>query len=162
MIKSIDRLGRNYGEILDQWRRITKEILIDDSMELFSLGKPQGDKELRETIAKYLFAARGVVCTPGQIIVGAGNDYLLILLQMLLNKDSVIAFENPTYTKAYHIFENLGYHPAQASGVFLCLSCQNLPQFRPGRAGLQKRRQAQRRDGSLDPRDGMLHPGPPA
>lgn len=29
MIKSIDRLGRNYGEILDQWRRITKEIGAD-------------------------------------------------------------------------------------------------------------------------------------
>lgn len=26
IIKSIDRLGRNYGEILEQWRRITKEI----------------------------------------------------------------------------------------------------------------------------------------
>ena len=26
VIKSIDRLGRNYGEILEQWRKITKEI----------------------------------------------------------------------------------------------------------------------------------------
>lgn len=26
VIKSIDRLGRNYSEILDQWRKITKEI----------------------------------------------------------------------------------------------------------------------------------------
>ncbi len=26
IIKSIDRLGRNYGEILEQWRNITKEI----------------------------------------------------------------------------------------------------------------------------------------
>ena len=25
-IKSIDRLGRNYGEILDQWRFITKDL----------------------------------------------------------------------------------------------------------------------------------------
>ena len=91
------------------WRRITKEILIDDSKELFSLGKPQGDFELRETIARYLFAARGVLCTPEQIVVGAGNDYLLILLQMLLKKDSKIAFENPTYTKAYRIMEALGF-----------------------------------------------------
>lgn len=28
-IKSIDRLGRNYGDILDQWRRLTKEIGAD-------------------------------------------------------------------------------------------------------------------------------------
>lgn len=29
IIKSIDRLGRNYGEILDQWKKITKEIGAD-------------------------------------------------------------------------------------------------------------------------------------
>ena len=29
VIKSIDRLGRNYNEILEQWRRITKEIGAD-------------------------------------------------------------------------------------------------------------------------------------
>ena len=29
IIKSIDRLGRNYGEILEQWRIITKEIGAD-------------------------------------------------------------------------------------------------------------------------------------
>ena len=28
-IKSIDRLGRNYTEILEQWRILTKEIGID-------------------------------------------------------------------------------------------------------------------------------------
>ena len=28
-IKSIDRLGRNYGEILEQWRILTKEKGID-------------------------------------------------------------------------------------------------------------------------------------
>lgn len=29
VIKSIDRLGRNYGEILEQWRLITKNIGAD-------------------------------------------------------------------------------------------------------------------------------------
>mgnify|MGYP002508676230 CR=1 FL=1 len=29
IIKSIDRLGRNYEEILEQWRYITKEIQAD-------------------------------------------------------------------------------------------------------------------------------------
>ena len=28
-VKSIDRLGRNYGEILEQWRRLTKEKGVD-------------------------------------------------------------------------------------------------------------------------------------
>lgn len=29
VVKSIDRLGRNYGEIQEQWRLITKEKLAD-------------------------------------------------------------------------------------------------------------------------------------
>lgn len=29
VVKSIDRLGRNYGEIIDQWRMITKERFVD-------------------------------------------------------------------------------------------------------------------------------------
>ncbi len=29
IIKSIDRLGRNYGEILEQWRRLTKELKVN-------------------------------------------------------------------------------------------------------------------------------------
>ena len=29
IVKSIDRLGRNYGEILEQWKKITKEIGAD-------------------------------------------------------------------------------------------------------------------------------------
>lgn len=91
------------------WRRITKEVLMDDSKELFSLGEPRGDLQLRQTIAQYLFAARGVICEPDQVVVGAGNDYLLILLQMLLNKKSIIAFEDPTYTKAYRVVEALGF-----------------------------------------------------
>lgn len=91
------------------WRRISKEILNSDRKDLFSLGEPQGDLKLRETIAQYLFGARGVICRPDQIVVGAGNDYLLILLQMLLTRNSILAFENPTYTKAFHVFENLGF-----------------------------------------------------
>lgn len=83
------------------WRRINREILNSDRKELFSLGEPQGDLNLRETIAQYLFAARGVLCQPDQIILGAGNDYLLVLLQLLLEKHHIFAFENPTYTKAY-------------------------------------------------------------
>ncbi len=94
------------------WRRITKEVLQDDRQELFALGQPQGDEALRENIARYLFASRGVMCSKEQIVVGAGNDYLLMLLQLLLPQKSRIAFENPTYTKAYNIIRSLGFSTA--------------------------------------------------
>lgn len=91
------------------WKKITKNILNDDNAKLFSQGNAQGDYSLRETIARYLHASRGVNCTPEQIIIGAGNDYLLMLLEKILGREIPIAMENPTYKRAYRIFESFGY-----------------------------------------------------
>ena len=91
------------------WKKITKNILNDSNKELFSLGSPQGDYDLRETISRYLHASRGVNCTPEQIVVGAGNDYLLLLLEKLLGRHIGIAMENPTYKRAYRIFQSFAY-----------------------------------------------------
>src|SRR5699024_3636054 len=57
----------------------------------------------------YLHQARGVNCTPDQIIVGAGNDYLLMLLCAILGNRHRVALENPTYRQAYRLFVNLSY-----------------------------------------------------
>lgn len=86
------------------WRRITKNILSQDKKETFALGEAKGDLALRETIARYLHASRGVNADASQIIVGAGNDYLLMLLRYVLGEGRTIAFENPTYPRAYKIF----------------------------------------------------------
>ena len=53
---------------------------MDDKAELFRLGCPKGEYGLRNAISSYLHQARGVNCSPDQIIVGAGNDYLMMLL----------------------------------------------------------------------------------
>ena len=63
------------------WRKITREILSGDRKELFALGESRGDEQLRVTICRYLHASRGVNANPEQIIIGAGNDYLLMLLE---------------------------------------------------------------------------------
>ena len=94
------------------WRKLSKEILMDDRLELFRLGDTQGEYELRRTICGYLHQARGVRCTPEQVIVGAGNDYLLMLLSTVIGPDHRIAFENPTYRQAYRLFESLSYETA--------------------------------------------------
>lgn len=91
------------------WKKITKNILNDNHAELFSLGEPQGDYDLRQTISRYLHSSRGVSCTPEQIVVGAGNDYLLLLLEKLLGRHVGIAMENPTYMRAYRIFKSFAY-----------------------------------------------------
>ena len=101
----IDMSGFPFGV----WRRINKNILSDSNSKLFSQGNAQGDYGLRETIARYLHASRGVNCTPEQIIVGAGNDYRLMLLEKILGKEIPIAMENPTYKRAYQIFQSFAY-----------------------------------------------------
>lgn len=102
------------------WKRITKEILVDANSEMFALGDPRGDIELRTTICRYLHSARGVSCEPEQIIVGAGNDFLLMLLEKILGH-LPIAMENPTYRRAFRVFQSFGYEikavPMDENGI---------------------------------------------
>ncbi len=91
------------------WKKITREILVDANSEMFALGDPKGDPELRTTISRYLHSARGVSCRPEQIIVGAGNDLLLMLLEKILGRHVPIAMENPTYRRAYRVFQSFAY-----------------------------------------------------
>lgn len=91
------------------WKKITKNVLTDANSDLFSRGEAQGDYELRRTISRYIHSSRGVNCTPEQIIVGAGNDYLLMLLEKILGRHVPIAMENPTYKRSYQIFQSFAY-----------------------------------------------------
>lgn len=91
------------------WKKITKNILTEANGELFARGEAQGDLELRRTICRYLHSSRGVNCRPEQIIVGAGNDYLLLLLEKILGRHVRIAMENPTYKRSYRIFRSFAY-----------------------------------------------------
>lgn len=116
------------------WRKLTRNTLIDDKKELFELGDSRGDYTLREAICQYLHQARGVSCLPEQMIIGAGNEYLLMRLSQLLPAGCRIAMENPTYRQAYRVFQSLGHEVApvpmdeygmdvrqlEASGAKLC------------------------------------------
>ena len=91
------------------WRKLSRNTLVDDNKEMFHSGNHQGEPGLREAIRSYLHSARGVNCSPEQIIVGAGSEYLLMLLSQILEGKHVIAMENPTYKQAYRVFQSLGY-----------------------------------------------------
>ena len=102
----IDMSGFPFGV----WKKITKNILNCGNSDLFARGEAQGDCDLRETISRYLHSSRGVNCRPEQIIVGAGNDYLLMLLEKILGRNVRIAMENPTYKRTYRIFQSFAYN----------------------------------------------------
>ncbi len=102
------------------WRRLSRESLSGGNRELFSAGESKGDVVLRQAVCDYLYGARGVRCRPEQLVVGAGNEYLLMLLHQILGHQ-VIAMETPTYLQAFLTFERLGHRvvpvPMDGSGM---------------------------------------------
>ena len=91
------------------WRKLLKEIMINDNSELFQKGDPQGDYELRRSIMYYLRQSRGVHVHASQIVIGAGMENLLFLLRQTFGKKRVVGLENPVYTNACGILRELGF-----------------------------------------------------
>ncbi|MBQ4564115.1 MAG: PLP-dependent aminotransferase family protein [Lachnospiraceae bacterium] len=92
----------------NRWKKLAREVLSEVDGDLFAHGDSQGERGLREAIRDYVYSARGVNCRTEQILVGAGSEYLLMLLDQIIGGDTVIAMENPTYMQAYRVFKGLG------------------------------------------------------
>lgn len=101
------------------WGRIQRGILAGGA-SLLNHGERQGDAALREAVAQYLHEFRAVRCTPAQIVVGAGVEYLIGQLASLL-RGCVFALENPGYNRVGSILANSGaravYVPVDADGL---------------------------------------------
>lgn len=89
------------------WKKRNKEVL-EEPQELLFAREAAGDERLREAIASYLYRARGVHCMPEQILIGAGNEYLLLLLVQLLGGNCSVVMESPTYMQAYEVLRHAG------------------------------------------------------
>ncbi len=102
----IDEEGFPYNA----WRKSSQEALaaLEASRGLLRPGEPQGEYALRKEIASYLHHARGVRCEPEQMIIGAGNEYLLQMLLQILGGPCRVVMESPTYLQAYDTFRNAG------------------------------------------------------
>lgn len=102
------------------WARLSRETLME-GQDLLTAGDTRGDYELRETLVKYLHEFRGVNCTPEQVVIGAGVEYLLTLLSQLLSPLKSYAVENPGYTKSASALKNGGckisYIPMDGEGM---------------------------------------------
>ena len=89
------------------WARISKEAVYQNP-ELLQRGHGQGDEPLRRALSDFLAQYRGVRCTPEQIVVGAGTDYLLSLLLQLLPECGQVALEDPGYPAVYAVARRQG------------------------------------------------------
>ncbi|MGG0658470.1 PLP-dependent aminotransferase family protein [Rummeliibacillus pycnus] len=86
------------------WRKYAKDAIDYHEKELLLIGSAQGELELREQIASYLYQSRGVLCSPEQIVLGSGTEQLLPMIMKLLGEDNQYAIENPGYTLTHHVF----------------------------------------------------------
>ncbi len=84
------------------WSRLFRETL-RDTPRLLEKGDAQGDAELRDSLASFLYQYRGVRCNRDSLLIGAGVDYLLYVLFCLLPRGVAVAAEDPGYQGAYRL-----------------------------------------------------------
>lgn len=106
------------------WKKLFNQVVTEEQKELLFYGNPQGEKGLREEIAKYLHQFRGVVCSPDQIVIGAGSHVLLTFLCLILrSRITQIGIENPGYPLITTTFRQHGFEvvpiPLDEEGIHL-------------------------------------------
>lgn len=89
------------------WARLTKEAVYQNP-DLLQRGHPQGDLPFRAALADLLGQVRGVHCSPEQVVVGAGVDYLLSALFQMLPEHAAVALEDPGYPAGYAVARRCG------------------------------------------------------
>ena len=90
------------------WARLTRQVL---SEGIFLAPVPhQGLLALRQAIADDLRDFKGMAVLPEQIVIGAGAEYLYLLLAQLLAPDgnAVFAVEDPGYPKIRQVYGKCG------------------------------------------------------
>ncbi len=85
------------------WAHLSRRVLSEYSARLLEATDPRGVLQLRQEIAHYLHDFRGIAVSPENIVVGAGQEYLIGLLIQLLGHGHVYAVENPGYRKLAQI-----------------------------------------------------------
>ena len=88
------------------WARLTRQVLAEDNF--LAPAPHQGLFSLRQAIAEDLRHSRGMAVLPEQIVVGAGAEYLYLLLAQLFGPNAVFAVEDPGYPKIRQVYQKHG------------------------------------------------------
>jgi GntR family transcriptional regulator / MocR family aminotransferase len=88
------------------WRRLLPECLGGAEHSLSQYGDPAGYRPLRAAVCDHLLRARGVRCSPHQVIIVAGcQEGLNVIARVLVTPGSSVAVEDPCYQGAAGVFE---------------------------------------------------------
>jgi GntR family transcriptional regulator/MocR family aminotransferase len=89
------------GFPIDTWARLHARYWRRTPASQLGYADAAGDPALRLRIAEYLSGARGLVCSPEQVLVTSGAQQAIALCaQMLLNPGDVAVVEDPGYPRA--------------------------------------------------------------
>lgn len=123
---------------MNTWSHLMRQTLSNQDPILLRTVPFHGLYVLRRAIAAYLYECRGMQVSPGQIIIGAGTEYLYGRLLQLFGPQSVIAIEDPGYKKFADVSRSFGtmwdYIPMDENGMrsdYLTRSRANLVHVSP-------------------------------
>ena len=106
-----------------KWKKCSNEVFNYFSDQLLFESDPQGEKALRNEIAKYILRSRGVKASPDRIIIGAGTQQITSHLARILQRMniSLVSIEEPGYLPVQSILKDVGlqvYHiPVMEDGI---------------------------------------------
>ncbi|HEX3537497.1 MAG TPA: PLP-dependent aminotransferase family protein [Stellaceae bacterium] len=87
-----------------RWKHLAARVLAGRTRLAWGYGDPQGEPALRQAIAEYLGAARGVRCRPEQVVVTSGTQQgLSLTVQTLLDPGDTAWVEDPCYRSTVEI-----------------------------------------------------------
>lgn len=119
----------------DAWARLMARYWRRPPAELLSYGSPAGYQPLREALASYLRAARGLRCTADQVVIVAGSQQGLDLAtRVLLDPGDAVWIEDPGYMGARGSFTSAGARlvpvPVDAEGLSVSAAIARCPSAR--------------------------------
>ncbi len=106
-----------------KWKKCSSKVFNDYPELLLFESDPQGESALRFEISKYVYSARGVTCTPDQIVIGAGTQQITSHLCRILAKTNInhVSLESPGYLPVQSTFRDHGFAishiPVGAEGI---------------------------------------------
>jgi GntR family transcriptional regulator/MocR family aminotransferase len=104
------------------WRRLTNWRMQSSKFNLTYSGTPKGLRELRETLAGYLGASRGISCSPDQIVIVTGVQQALnVAAHLFVRTGTTVAMEAPGCSTTADLFRAYGANiapvPVDQSGI---------------------------------------------
>lgn len=90
------------------YAKIVKNIAYNEEFDILSHPQKNGEFALRNAISKYLYSFQNIKCSPWQIIVGAGQEYLITAFASIFDDDTIFAMEDSGYSRNYYAFKSYG------------------------------------------------------